>query len=165
MAIATPAVGCDDSPDLPILPGESRAAFEERYNYAWKALRAIERYKTQRTMLTKAHAVYVGRILASEALPGDITGSLHRVQVEPMQSIKGALPRKSQWLTDTPRTACGLMNDGAATEGGRGDWVIVFHGVEKSAWRPRGIYSILSQDAFADELVAGLWKVGTKSDD
>src|SRR5918995_2077222 len=67
---AAPALACDDSPDLDILPGESRDSFDERYNRTWERLRVVWRYEVQKSLLAKSTTVYLGQVSSRRDLPG-----------------------------------------------------------------------------------------------
>jgi hypothetical protein len=161
-AWATPVLACDDSPYLPILPGETKAAFNERFDRTWMDLRVVQRFQQQRRMLANAGSVYLGKVIDQRDLQSNHL--LHVVRVEPVYIIKGK-PRKTvRTLTDTSLTSCGPKGDGGATYARLGDWVFVFEGLPRSDWRPRGYDSILARDAVTDELIAALWKVGADPD-
>ncbi len=160
-ATAAPALACDDSPDLDILPGETRKTFDERYNQTWERLRIVDRYEGQKSLLAKSRTAYLGQVSSHRDLPGT---RLQAVVVRPVRALKGKLPASPQTLTDTAETSCGPKGDGNGTSGREGEWVFVFGGLPKSEWRPHGIDSILAEDALAGDLFGALHEVGSNPD-
>jgi hypothetical protein len=151
---AAPALGCIPPPPIARLPGESQQAYQDRQNAAFAAEEFENRRLAQTAMLDEANAVFVGVVSASHEIDvGSVKG--HEISVEPVQSIKGDLPKQPVTVSDTVFTDCGISGGGSATSAKPADYVIVFAGLPTNALQGPNV-GILAKEAQLPELIGAL---------
>lgn len=151
VACAAPSFACDNYPDLPTLPGETKEANRERNDRLWESLSVIRDYEVQKTALKEATRVYLARVLQREALSPQ--APLFAVEVERVHDIKGRASAQRRRLSDVAYNNCERWGGGEATNAFAGDWVIVFEGLPKTERNPNGVYSVFARDALIWDLV------------
>ena len=133
-AAMQPARACEYDSFLFQLPGETRAQAEARSKQLIADNRLIAEVDREKRDLHDASRIYLARVMAKL--------SESSVDLKGLTSFKGGLPAINRSLVDQSEGGlCSDAGDGHGATGSVGDLVVVFEGLPKSIYRPRGIDS------------------------
>jgi hypothetical protein len=137
------AAACEKDPFIFQLPGESEADAHERSDRVRKDLSVVESYERESYDFKNASRIYLARVVSRTS--GSFDGNvkiLPSTRVHAIAALKGDLPSTERILTDQGESGmCTDVGDGEGSWTEVNKLVVVFEGLPKSEYRPRGMDS------------------------
>lgn len=139
--VSSPALACELDPFLFQLPGETEADARERSEGIMAAYSVKRHLDREDHDFRNATQIYLARVISRAAGSVDLA-TLPSTKVRAIKSLKGEMPSGEQTLTDEAASGmCDDVGDGIGAYGKVDDLVVVFAGLPKSPYRPRGLDS------------------------
>lgn len=167
LVVSAPAKGCELDPFLFQLHGETVAQAKERSDSIRSDFKIVGHFERETTDWEKASSVYLGRVISAD---GGSYAPGHRVlpsaRIQPLHALKGEAPKSQQVLTDEAQSGmCSDVGDGQASWAKPGELVVVFTGLPRDDYRPRGIDSFLAMEIRTVDLLDKLRELGKNLED
>lgn len=160
---AVPVLACETDPFLFQLEGESKEDAKARSEAVGASFNIVGHYNRETYAFEKAERIYLAKIVSR--LDGKVTEdkwTLPSTEVEPLKALKGGLPTKRIRLEgEGAGGMCSDVGDGTGAFASTGSLVVVFEGVPKSEYRPRGIDSFTTAEIRTIPLLDLLREAGT----
>jgi hypothetical protein len=142
------------------LPGETVEQANERSERVRTDRSIVHDYERETYDYENATRIYLARVI-SRTSGSWSEQTLPSTKVRPMHALKGQLPSGDQTLTDEAQSGmCSDVGDGRGAWSQVDDLVVVFEGLPKSEYRPRGVDSFRAQNIRTVELLDRLRDYG-----
>lgn len=124
-----PAIACVPPPPPVQFPDETREAYSARATIVHADTLDEDRRSLQERLFDQASSVVLARVISSTPVPIDgwgmpVTG--HRIEAEPLHTLKGEPLSGTLTLADRSISSCGLAGGGPATSQKAGAKIIIF---------------------------------------
>jgi hypothetical protein len=162
IAASSSAHACEYDPFLFQLSGETVQEAQKRSDQIFSDYRIKQHFDREKIDFDSAALVYLGRVVST----GRTTSNAGRkglpfTSVHPLTSFRGKLPKANEMLVDELEGGmCSDVGDGLGADRSVGDLVVVFEGVPKTEFRPRGVDSFQVSSIRTLELLDWLRKQG-----
>jgi hypothetical protein len=155
---AHPSRACQYDPFLFQLRGETEDQARARSAEIFADFRVKERLDREQHDFHSAERIYLALVVPNRLAD---TAGFPSTRVRPLSSFKGALPTEELNLVDqTLAGICTDMGDGLGVKSAAGNLVVVFEGMPKTAYRPRGVDSFQVSSIRTVALLDWLRKLG-----
>jgi hypothetical protein len=170
--ISTPGhvYACEKDPFLFLLPGETETDAVKRSEQIRSDFSIVERVDRESWAFEHAKTIYLSRILSRSL--GELSSdsskwiALPSTRIQPIHALKGQLPSTDETLTDEAESGmCTDIGDGHGSWSNENELVVVFVGLPKTQYRPRGIDSFKVSEIRTPELLDKLREFGKDIED
>lgn len=152
------AAACTPEPFLFQLPGESVEAAEARSSRILSDDEILRRAGRENDAYTHAQDIYLARIIGTVEDPATRDRT---TTVRPVNVIRGSAPKVDQSLRDSSVSGrCASVGDGEISYLPPGSYVVVFDGLPRNTYRPRGIDSFAVDSLRNGDLLEAVMKFG-----